>query len=98
MPDEYTLPEFETFVVRFWHEPASQTWRGKVIHVPSRTSCDSVTLEQAVAFIHRFVPVLPAATTDDTRADVALNASLCARRRDCVSGIHRVGESRAGCA
>jgi len=69
MPDEYTPPEFESFVVRFWHEPASQTWRGKVIHVPSRTACDFVTLEQAVAFMRRFVPVLPAApTTDDARA------------------------------
>ena len=69
MPDEYTPPEFESFLVRFWHEPASQTWRGKVIHVPSRTACDFVTLEQAVAFIRRFVPVLPATlTTDDTRA------------------------------
>lgn len=68
MPDEYMPPEFESFLVRFWNEPVSQTWRGKVIHVPSRTSYDFVTLEQTVAFIRRFVPVLPA-STDDARAD-----------------------------
>lgn len=70
MPDEYTLPEFESFLVRFWQEPASQTWRGKVIHMPSRTFCDFVTLEQAVAFFRQFVPGLPAMpTTNDARAD-----------------------------
>ncbi|HTP08607.1 MAG TPA: hypothetical protein VMP08_10175 [Anaerolineae bacterium] len=70
MPDEYTPPKFESFLVRFWHEPESQIWHGKVIHIPSRTSCDFVTLEQAIAFIRRFVPILPAApTTDDLRAD-----------------------------
>jgi len=70
MPDEYTPPEFESFLIRFWHEPASQTWRGKVIHMPSRTACDFVTVEQAIAFIRRFVPVLPAApTTNATQAD-----------------------------
>jgi hypothetical protein len=70
MPDENTSPQFESFLVRFWHEPASQTWRGKVIHVSSRTACDFATWEQAVAFIRRFVPAPPAApTTDDARAD-----------------------------
>ncbi len=69
MPNEYTLPEFESFLVRFWQEPASHTWRGKVIHVPSRTFCDFVTLEQAAAFFRLFVPDLPAlSTTDDARA------------------------------
>jgi hypothetical protein len=70
MPDEYTPPQFESFLIRFWHEPASQTWRGKVIHVPTRTSCDFVMLEQAVTFMRQFVPGLPAApTTDDRQAD-----------------------------
>jgi hypothetical protein len=71
MSDEYTPPQFESFLVRFWHEPASQTWRGKVIHVPSRTACDFVTLEQAVAFMRQFVPALveSAAPIDDTQVD-----------------------------
>jgi len=72
MPDEYTPPEFESFLIRFWHEPASQTWRGKVIHVQSRTACDFVTLEQAVAFMRRFVPALVVPVTpptNDTQAD-----------------------------
>ena len=71
MPDEYTPPQFESFLVRFWHEPMSQSWHGKVIHVPSRTSCDFVRLEQAVAFIRQFVPALgvPAALTTDNAQD-----------------------------
>ena len=52
--------EFGSFVIRFWHEPASLAWHGKVIHVPSRSACDFVNLEQAAAFMRRFVPVLPA--------------------------------------
>ncbi len=68
MPDKYAPPEFESFLIRFWHEPASQTWRGKVIHVSSRTACDFATWEQAVAFIRQFVPASSAApTTGDTR-------------------------------
>jgi hypothetical protein len=77
MPDEYTLPEFESFLVRFWQEPASQTWRGKVIHVPSRTFCDFVTLEQAVAFFRLFVPGLPAMPTID-------DAQAAGEREDCA--------------
>jgi hypothetical protein len=52
--------EFVSFVVRFWHEPASLAWHGKVIHVPSQSACDFVTIEQAAAFMRRFVPALPA--------------------------------------
>jgi len=65
MPDEPSPPEFESFVVRFWHEPASRTWRGRVIHVSSRSTCDFVTLEQALAFVRQFVPVLPATRSTD---------------------------------
>jgi hypothetical protein len=70
MTDEYMPPEFESFLIRFWHEPASHTWHGRVVHMSSRTSCDFVALEQAIAFMRRFVPALPAMPAmDDTRAD-----------------------------
>lgn len=69
MPDQYLPPRFESFLIRFWHEPASRTWRGRVIHMPSRTSHDFVTLEQALAFIHRFVPILPNTTTHEAQTD-----------------------------
>ena len=65
MPDEPPPLEFESFVVRFWHEPASRTWRGRVIHVSSRLTCDFVTIEQALAFVRQFVPVLPATRSTD---------------------------------
>ena len=71
MPGEAAPPEFESFLVRIWHEPASRSWRGQLIHVPSRESCDFVNLEQALAFILRYVPILPAGPrpVDDARPD-----------------------------
>jgi len=71
MPDEPLPPEFESFVVRFWHEPVSRSWRGRVIHVSSRSTCDFVTLEQALAFVRQFVPVLPAAPSTDEAGEAA---------------------------
>ena len=71
MPGEAAPPEFESFLVRIWHEPASRAWRGKLIHVPSHESCDFVNLEQALAFILGYVPIQPAGPrpADEARPD-----------------------------
>jgi len=46
----------DTFIVRMWHEPASGTWRGQIVHLPGQESSYFATLAQAIAFIERFVP------------------------------------------
>src|SRR5260221_460198 len=61
MPGEAAPPEFESFLVRIWHEPASRAWRGTLIHVPSHAPRDGVNLDQPLAAILRYVPILPAA-------------------------------------
>ena len=60
MPADAEPVGFESFLVRIWHEPVSRAWRGTVIHMPSRESCDFANLEQALAFILGYVPIRPA--------------------------------------
>ncbi len=57
MFDDYSLPVFESFLVRFWQERASHAWRGRVIHISSQETCDFATWDQAKAFFRRFVLV-----------------------------------------
>lgn len=46
---------WDTFLVRIWREPASDTWRGEITHLPTQTSAHFATLIQAMDFIRRFI-------------------------------------------
>ena len=46
----------DTFIMRVWRESASGTWRGQIVHVPGQESAYFATLDQALAFMNRFVP------------------------------------------
>jgi hypothetical protein len=49
---------WDTFLVRIWHETPGRAWRGEITHLPTQAAVHFATLEQAVAFMQRFVPEL----------------------------------------
>ena len=53
--DGYQPVEFEVFVLRFWRESTSGTWRGQVVHLPEQQAITFAQWEQAQAFVRRFV-------------------------------------------
>jgi hypothetical protein len=65
--DDYRPVEYQVFVLRFWREGTSGTWRGQIVHLPDQETVSFANWEQAQAFMGRFVPVtgLGQLTDDD---------------------------------
>jgi hypothetical protein len=62
----------DTFILRVWHESASGTWRGQIVHLPGQESAYFATPAQAIAFIDRFVPgVAPKSDAPAAAGDAA---------------------------
>ncbi|HSD84120.1 MAG TPA: hypothetical protein VLG46_09690 [Anaerolineae bacterium] len=55
MSDSFHAVQWETFVVRVWHEPANGAWRGEIVHVPDRTSIHFASFAQAEEFMRHYV-------------------------------------------
>jgi hypothetical protein len=53
--DSYRPVEFQVFVLRFWREGTSGTWRGQIVHLPDQETAAFADWSQAVAFVGRFV-------------------------------------------
>jgi hypothetical protein len=48
--------QWETFVVRVWHEPSSGVWRGEIVHIPDRVAVHFASFAQAEEFVRRYMP------------------------------------------
>ena len=53
--DGYRPLEFQVFVLRYWREATSGTWRGQIVHLPSQETASFANWDQALAFVRRFV-------------------------------------------
>jgi hypothetical protein len=53
--DGYRPLEFQVFVLRFWREATSGTWRGQIVHLPDQETASFANWDQARAFVGRFV-------------------------------------------
>jgi hypothetical protein len=53
--DAYRPLDFQVFVLRFWRENTSGTWRGQIVHLPEQDSISFAHWDQAQAFVQRFV-------------------------------------------
>jgi hypothetical protein len=53
--DGYRPLEFQVFVMRFWREATSGTWRGQIVHLPDQETASFANWEQAQNFVRRFV-------------------------------------------
>jgi hypothetical protein len=54
--DGYRLLDYQVFVLRFWREPSSGTWRGQVVHLPDQQMVSFAHWEQAQAYIQGYLP------------------------------------------
>ena len=52
--DSYRPLEYQVFVLRFWREGTSGTWRGQIVHLPDRETASFASWDQAQAFVGRF--------------------------------------------
>jgi len=53
--DYYRPLEYQVFVLRFWREGSSGTWRGQIVHLPDQETASFARWDQAQAFVSRFV-------------------------------------------
>ena len=53
--DDYRPLEYQVFVLRFWREGTSGTWRGQIVHLPEQETASFARWDQAQAFVSRFV-------------------------------------------
>ncbi|MCS6994527.1 MAG: hypothetical protein N2117_08145 [Anaerolineales bacterium] len=53
-----TSIQWNTFVLRLWNDTTTGTWRGEIVHLPSRESSHFASWEQAGEFVRRFAPGL----------------------------------------
>ena len=53
--DYYRPLEYQVFVLRWWREGPSGTWRGQIVHLPDQETAAFAHWEQAQAFVRRFV-------------------------------------------
>lgn len=49
------MVNWQTFIVRFWQESSSGTWRGQIVHLPDQDSRHFATIAQAMAFMAEYV-------------------------------------------
>ena len=53
--DGYRPLEYQVFVLRYWREATSGTWRGQIVHLPSQETASFANWDQAQAFVRHFV-------------------------------------------
>ena len=53
--DGYRPLEFQVFVLRYWREATSGTWRGQIVHLPGQETASFANWDQAQDFVKRFV-------------------------------------------
>jgi hypothetical protein len=54
--DGYRPLDYQVFVLRFWRERSSGTWRGQVVHLPDQQTVSFADWDQAQAFMQRYLP------------------------------------------
>ena len=69
--DAYRPLEYQVFVLRFWREGASGTWRGQIVHLPDQETASFARWDQAQAFVGRFVRPTGAADPVDDEGPLA---------------------------
>lgn len=67
--DSYRPVEFQVFVLRFWRENTSGTWRGQIVHLPDQQALAFAHWHQAQAFVRRFVAGVDLADPADDNLD-----------------------------
>jgi len=67
---EYRPLRSEVFVLRFWQEASSGTWRGQAEHLFSRETFSFATWDQVRAFLDRFVAGLAEDPPDRPRSNL----------------------------
>jgi len=55
MTDSSQRVQWETFVVRVWHEPSNGVWRGEIVHLPDRAAIHFASFMQAEEFMRRYM-------------------------------------------
>jgi hypothetical protein len=53
--DSYRPLEYQVFVLRFWRESTSGTWRGQIVHLPDQETTSFASWDQAQEFVDQFV-------------------------------------------
>jgi hypothetical protein len=68
--DSYRPLDYQVFVLRFWREAASGTWRGQIVHLPDQQAAAFANWEQAQTFVGRFVSQVDGGDLSSTGVDV----------------------------